>query len=999
MVVRKFSSRIFVLILLFATGSLRALQAGSMDGTWKIATDPNNVGKVKGWFRAGPIPGALDCNVPGVIQQTFPGYHGVVWYWEKLDVPRTSGRERLLLKFNAADYLAEVWLNGQYIGSHEGGETPFTFDITRQAKIGDQNSLVVRLLNPGARRIDGMTLDETPHGIKMAHMRVGGFWDPGGLWQSVQLLRVPAVRIRDVFIDAERQSKTSHAEIKVENDTARDAKGRLSLDLAPSGGGSTVVYHSQPVDVPPGGRTVDVVLKLEQVHPWSPDDPYLYRLTSRLDTGQSTDVHFTRTGFRDFVFRDGYFRLNGRRIFLRSTHSVGHFPIGQHVPPDPELLRRELIYVKAMGFNTVRWLGRTMFPSQLELCDELGLMVYEESYASWNLKDSPEMKRRFDLSVREMILRDRNHPSVVMWGLLNETHANSTFWHATKMLPMVRSVDPTRIVMLSSGRWDGQWSIGSISNPGTTTWQDELGSEAPGAASAKMQLPGGYMPGSGDIHMYPVRPWPDEDLRFIRTVGTGTKNVFLSEYGNGSQIDPVRIVHLMQQNGASHDLEDYKLYNNMAQQLQRDWKDWKLDQIFTSPSDMITASQRLQSEQRQIALNAIRSNPHIIGYNLTGLSDQAVEGEGLMTTFRELKPGIMDAMIDGFAPLKWCLFAAPTHVYRGATVRLQAVLADEDVLKPGIYPVRLKVVGPAGVLFEKTSSLDIPDPHGTPEPPMVFPAFDEKVPLNGPAGIYEVEVSFDWEAAAAPGREDIIVGDPATLPMVSNNVTMLGDNESASQLLSAHGVKLLPFDKSGKSTKQVILITKMGAASNDWLTRVSSGSIAILLNPVRMPAQLKGKIEDSGPRFWGRDDIVKPHPIFNNLPSRCLMDLYFYRDLIARSSIVDFEEKNTDNIVPTFAVGKPGGQGYWSGSNLLVYNVGSGKVIVSTLRLLDNFGKNPAADRILLNMVAFASKSLQAPGFTTASGAAHKENERLEQVALTYGMESSGGVCLASPIR
>ena len=161
-----------------------------------------------------------------------------------------------------------------------------------------------------------------------------------------------------------------------------------------------------------------------------------------------------------------------------------------------------------MGFNTVRWLGRTMFPSQLDLCDELGLMVYEESYASWGWRNQPEaeMKRRFDFSVREMILRDRSHPSVTIWGLLNETVANAVHRHAVEMLPLVRSVDTTRMVLLSSGRWDGEWSIGSLSNPDSTEWTPSLGAEALGAAPAAQDHPGGYTKGAGDAHMYVPRP-------------------------------------------------------------------------------------------------------------------------------------------------------------------------------------------------------------------------------------------------------------------------------------------------------------------------------------------------------------------------------------------------------------------------------------------------------------------------------------------------------------
>jgi hypothetical protein len=181
-----------------------------------------------------------------------------------------------------------------------------------------------------------------------------------------------------------------------------------------------------------------------------------------------------------------------------------------------------------------------------------------------------------------------------------------------------------------------------------------------------------------------------------------------------------------------------------------------------------------------------------------------------------------------------------------------------------------------------------------------------------------------------------------------------------SHFLASHGIKTAPSQPVSGVSPHIFLISGQAAAhTNDWLTQVSSGSVAILLDPTTLPSALGGAIEDSGPRFWGRDDIVKPHPIFDGLPSRRLMDLYFYRDLIARKSIVGFSN-GAENVVPTFAVGKPGGQGYWSGSNLLVYNVGRGKVIVCTLRILENLEKNPAADRVLLNMIAFATSKLNA---------------------------------------
>ncbi|HWB96045.1 MAG TPA: hypothetical protein VG672_05070, partial [Bryobacteraceae bacterium] len=144
--------------VLAALAVLQAAEVRSLDGPWKIAKDPANAGKQARWYSAPVLPGARDCRVPDILEQTFPGYDGVVWYAKVFEVPRIQPKERLRLRFHAADYLAEAWLNGEYLGAHEGGETPFSFDITRIAKPGAPNRLTVRLLNPGQQRIDGMVL-------------------------------------------------------------------------------------------------------------------------------------------------------------------------------------------------------------------------------------------------------------------------------------------------------------------------------------------------------------------------------------------------------------------------------------------------------------------------------------------------------------------------------------------------------------------------------------------------------------------------------------------------------------------------------------------------------------------------------------------------------------------------------------------------------------------------------------------------------------------------
>ncbi len=971
-----------------ASASVKPLAEGapsvqSLNGNWLLATDPENIGREQKWFDSVAVAEAKPCRVPDILERTFPGYDGVIWYWKEFDAEPAGRNERLLLKFHAADYLADVWVNGVYAGSHEGGETPFSFDVSQAVKAGKKNRLVVRLVNPGIEPVDGLTLAATPHGIKSVPMTVGSFWNPGGLWQPVELLRVPAIRVVDVFANPQLADGKIAIQISLANDTGAETVVTVHYEVTDNSGGPVIVHRMQVVRLTKA-KTLAAELTVPEPREWCPDDPCLYRVTVRLETSKSSHdqshVQSVRCGFREFVFRDGYFRLNGKRIFLKSTHSVDHFPIGLHVAHDPELLRRELIYTKAMGFNTVRWLGRMMFPSQLDLCDELGLMVYQECYASWNWKDSPRMKERFDSSIREMILRDRNHPALVIWGLLNETQDGPIFRHAVEMLPLVRSLDASRMVLLGSGRWDAQLSIGSLSNPRNMEWEHALGHEATGAppvdpkdlASSYTLVKGGYIEGTGDAHKYVPRPWRKQDVEFFRTVGSDSKNVFLSEHGNGSQIDVVRIIRLFEQNGARPDLDDARLYRAILENFEADWKRWGLDQVFVTPSEMITQGVKIHSEQRLIALNAIRSNPKLCGYNLTGISDEGVEGEGLMTTFRELKEGVVDALIDGFAPLRWCLFVEPVHVYSGATVRLEAVLANEDVLKPGDYPVRLRVVGPAGLVYEKAGTINIADPRSGPEPTFVVPWLKEDIVLEGPAGRYEVAVFFE-RGAAPVGRQTVIVGEVPRLVTLNQPVTVWDDSPQLADWLAKRGCAVSKFEPTQPPVKREVMFIggqsgskALGNATahGELMARVARGATAVFLAPealgneedplVYLPAAQKGKLDDSAGYFWGRDDIVKPHPIFEKLPSRSVMDLSFYRDIIPYQSFVEMNE-TAEVIVPCFSLGRPGGQGYWSGANMLIYRFGEGRVVVSTLGLLENLGRHPAADQIILNLLSFAS--------------------------------------------
>jgi hypothetical protein len=1170
-----------------------------LDGEWSIATDPKNVGRAENWFAA-PRPEAKKAKVPWIIQDAFPGYHGVAWYWRTFVPPANPHAQgRYLLRFWAVDYKADVWLNGAPVGEHEGGETPFTLDVTNAVKPKEANLLAVRVLNPTHERIDGIVLNETPHRNKALPYSSGSAWDQGGIIDSVELLLAPAVRIEDLFARPDWRTGIIRIQANVRNALAAAAKGHVELSVAPAASGETIAVARLDRELPAGDTLVEAQLTVENPRLWELNDPFLYRVTARVWTedtaGQasrdtsSVDERSVRCGFRDFRFDNGAFRLNGRRIYLRCSHTGNCCPVGLELPVDPDWLRRDLINAKMMRFNAIRFIAGIARRYQLDLADEIGLMVYEEAYASWCLADSPKMAERYDESILGMVRRDQNHPSVVIWGLLNETPDGPVFRHAIGLLPALRKLDDSRMVMLNSGRWDHvsstevvgieAWRNASRVDPCVTknvtnqaikalgiTWQPgqlsfhpgrdgeysvvrwtapaagkaefsatfagiaerattdvhvfhngkvlgdafinvkgggndaqftktlavqagdtldcaigwgngnygadttalavtiktEAGrmydaaadfaiksnpngawsygqlapGEAPNAATFRLfpdKYPTGAPPqvvGSlsnpdspvwedvlSDQHPYQRVPHTAAIIKTLRTLNGGGKPVFLSEYGIGSAVDLVRVFRWYEQIGKAN-VEDAQFYRAQRDKFLADWERWRLADTWAGPEDYFRECLAKMAGQRLLGLNAIRSNPNVVGHSLTGTVDQGMTAEGLWTTFRELKPGTTDAIFDGFAPLRFCLFVEPVNVYRKTSVRLEAVLANEDALLPGKYPVRLQVVGPNNTrVFDRTVTLTIPSPlpsgegrvrgdgaaarpgaphpsplpkgegearakgegeakaggqGAKPEPPMVIPLFADDVIIDGPPGKYRFLAAFERGAAAAGEVTEFHVADPAEMPPVEAEVVLWGEDAGLAKWLADHGIRTRPFSPAPAAAREVILAAATppapggGAAFQELARRIARGSTVVFLCPEVfrkgdqgtgwLPLKNKGTVGGISRWLYLTDDWAKAHPIFDGLPAGGLMDYTFYRELIP-----DHVWSGQDAPAEAVAGGINAAQGYQSGLLVAVYNLGAGRFILNTLRIRESLGTHPAAERLLRNLLRFAARDASKP--------------------------------------
>ena len=1105
----------------------------SLDGQWLLGTDPGNIGRDQAWYSA-PISEAKPAHVPWIIQDACPGYHGVAWYWRDFEAPpNPHPNGRTLLRFWAVDYLAEVWLNDVPLGGHEGGETPFTLDATEAIRPG-ANRLAVRVLNPTHEPIDGIVLNETPHRNKALPYGAGSAWDQGGIIDHVELILAPEVRLTDLVARPDPATGVVRVEATVHNAAPEPRPVALSVTLAPAASGSALDAATVTGTLPPGESTLRASVRVAEPRLWDLNDPFLYRVTARVaaEDSPSADELSVRCGFRDFRFERGAFRLNGRRIYLRCSHTGNCCPVGLELPVDPDWLRRDLLNVKVMGFNAIRFIAGIPKRYQLDLCDEIGLLVYEENYAAWCLADSPKMAERYDRSTREMILRDRNHPSLVIWGMLNETPDGPVFRHAAGALDLVRSLDDTRMVVLNSGRWDAaggglgglevwrntdredpcvthnptdghlvglgiDWSPGDLAfHPGrngeyavvrftapaageyavevrfrtiaqhattdvhvlaagqslftglinvgegdpecsfngtavlgagesldfvcgwgngdygadTTALVPAIASasgerwsaaeqfsvagnpngvwsygvlppgEAPDA-SAFQRFPAGEQLGSigalsnpgsdewedvlSDQHIYPRVPHTADVIGQLRTASGGANPVFISEYGIGSAVDLVRVARHYEKLGATH-AEDAQYYRRCLDRFLADWEAWKLEDTFDSPEAYFAACLAKMADQRALGLNAIRANPNVVAHSLTGTVDQGMTGEGLFTTFRELKPGTTDAIFDGFYPLRWCLFAEPWNVYRGATVHLEAVLANEDALPPGEYPVRVQLLGPSHTrLLDRRVTVIVPGGEAPPrtgeppvpqEPPFAQPVFAEDVAVDGPTGRYRFVAALERGGAAAGGEAAFHVVDPADMPPVATKVALFGEDPGLAEWLDAQGI-------AQDASAPVILASGAPPDDDAWAAlrqRAERGATVIFLQPGvlaqgdqplgRSPLANPGTLQHVGGWLYLADEWAKRHPIFEGLPCGGLMDYASYREIIPNTVFV-----GQDPPAEAVAGSMKTSQDYASGLLLGVWQLGEGRVVLNSLHIRENLGTHPAAERLLRNLLNYAA--------------------------------------------
>lgn len=440
----------------------------SLDGSWRFAYDDAGVGETERWFdvmsaeafdRDIVVPFPPESPASGIHDQ---GFHPVVWYRRAIesDVLRgdaAAGDDRALIHFGAVDHCARVWFDGQLVGEHVGGQTPFTVDVSDLITSDAKTHVLV------VRAEDDPSDTAQPRGKQDWELEPHDIWyhRTTGIWQPVWSESVPALRVVDLAWLPDPAAGSVRAEVSLSARPHRPVTVEAEISLTDE------VLADVAVQLDGRSNCFDIALPALRNGQerarflWSPDHPVLLDVAVTVrepETGAVLDRVTSYVGMRSASVGGGHFLLNDRPYYLRSVLDQGYSEQTHLAAPDADSLRRDVELIKAMGFNAVRVHQKAEDPRFLYWADCLGLLVWAET-ANADEFSAPAV----ELLTREwidLVRRDRSHPCIITWVPLNESWGVPGIaddprqqQYSIALAALTRALDPTRPVLSNEG-WE-----------------------------------------------------------------------------------------------------------------------------------------------------------------------------------------------------------------------------------------------------------------------------------------------------------------------------------------------------------------------------------------------------------------------------------------------------------------------------------------------------------------------------------------------------------------
>jgi beta-glucuronidase len=421
----------------------RTRERKNLDGLWRFALDADCGGRAEGWFAA-PLVTGQEMAVPAsyndiAVDATVRDHVGPVWYERMVWVPAGWADRRVVLHFESVTHRATVWVDGVEIVSHEGGYTPFEADVTAHVTPGRPLRVTVEVDNRlSFQTIPPGLVEDTAHGKRQRYWH--DFFNYAGLHRSVWLYATDPAHFTDVTVVTDLHGDDGIVRYSVSSVGAEDTEVRVVLRNADGAEVAT-------------GHGAENELRVPAVHRWAPGDGYLYDLELQLRRGEELlDSYHQSVGVRTVRVDGTRFLINGKPFYFTG--------FGKHEDV-PVLGKGHNLAYLVHDFALLRWIGANSFRTShypyaedvLDYADRQGLVLIDETAAVGLIWFSPETandvtREVHAQAIRELVARDKNHPSVVLWSIANEPQSKTEAAEAyfRPLLDVARTADPTRPV-------------------------------------------------------------------------------------------------------------------------------------------------------------------------------------------------------------------------------------------------------------------------------------------------------------------------------------------------------------------------------------------------------------------------------------------------------------------------------------------------------------------------------------------------------------------------
>lgn len=452
--------RIILASFLLSTPMAFASMKIVIDSSWRFCIDPHNVGESQGWMRTIPQD-TEEVSLPNTWNVgKNVNYQGTAWYFKTLRIDPSLIGHYIEVHFGATFYQAHVYLNGQMIGSHEGGYSAYSFDISKQLRA--VNLLAVEVSNkPGMFTVPGAPLKDDPTGV------IYDWWPYGGLTRDVWLTVGYPTLIRWQHIDSTVMQGVAKIEdrVRIENHTSQTKKFILTTEVFSEEGGNPLASATQRVSISPGIEYTE--LKLELPHPrlWNLDQPYLYsvKTTLRRDSGAYVDSVSDSIGVRTVLIRDRRLYINGQQVRLSGLDRHEDSPWEGSAET-----RGTMLYdyndMKALGETLTRPVHYQQNPFIYNYADRNGILMIPE-VPMWQFNqmqmENPHAIAMARQQLTDLINQNYNHPSIFAWSMDNESATDTPggIAYFKMMYALAKKLDPNRYVSFADDR------IAFVKNP------------------------------------------------------------------------------------------------------------------------------------------------------------------------------------------------------------------------------------------------------------------------------------------------------------------------------------------------------------------------------------------------------------------------------------------------------------------------------------------------------------------------------------------------------